>query len=79
MGDCFFGGKKGVDFTDRLMSISQFDEQKKYARTALNLLKLIGIIIIWPTLGTLGAVKRFFWGRRHHDPIIMKLFKKALF
>lgn len=75
-GRMFFRGKEGRDFRTIKVTIQAFDQDNKYLRILLNIVKIIGVLFIWVTLGVSGGLKRFFIGRRHHDPVIVKLFRK---
>ena len=68
-GRMFFRGNEGVHYIDKQMTIMQFDKKQKLGRLANIIPKLVGAMIVWPTIGVVGSLKRLFWGRRHHPSI----------
>jgi hypothetical protein len=76
--DRMFGrGQEGIDFLSEQKTITQIDHEKKRMRFVINIIKLFVMAVVWPTIGLLGVVKRFFFGRRHHDATIVTLFRKC--
>lgn len=75
----FFRGKKDTDYTNKEVKIHEFDKENFYLRVALNLPKVVAIILTWSTLGVAGGLKRFFFGREFHDPVIKQIFMHAIY
>ncbi len=73
-GRLFLRGKKWVDFREKSVSIEQFNEKNKFRRVAVNLARVVGTALVWPTIGAAGGLKRLLVGRRHHDPVLKRLF-----
>lgn len=69
-------GIEGVDFTDTVVSVSEYDEEVLHQRIITNALRILSAAIVWSTVAPLGGLKRFVLGRRHHDPIIVQIFRK---
>lgn len=77
-GRIYSRGVEGVDYQDRRVTIEQFDKENRYKRLAVTLATRAAALLVWATIGVGGGLKRFLFGRRHHDPVMLQLFRKAI-
>ncbi len=70
-GRMFYRGKENIDYIDQRVSIAEYDRSVKWRRRLLNsTFKVVGSILAWTFIAPPGLLKRFLFGRRHHNAII---------
>lgn len=72
-GRLFFRGKENDDYIIKTLSIKEYDQKKLFPRIFTNIGRAFASVIVWPTIGAFGGLKRVIFGRRHHDGLFDKI------